>query len=220
MKHSFFPILNLTTSSSDIFHFQNLHWFFVLQTCLRDFTRVINWLNISTKLYSYILMRSSQISLKSNMWCLQFSIWLKCSFGEVHFAENPTWIGSVVSKLWAIEDWRILWTKEKTKIFIHFLALSRHQCSRLPTDSDRSQHTWRSKGDYNGRGNINASRIKHLIQERVEPTLNITRTNWIEKGALTQCVEQENDHWNIGQWNTCRYWYCSISKNYQQQHLQ
>ena len=55
----------------------------------------------------------SQIHL--NMWCdlgksvwsrtcdvFQFSMCLKCSFGEVHFAENSTWIGPVVSKLWAI----------------------------------------------------------------------------------------------------------------------
>ncbi len=43
------------------------------------------------------------ISQKVDMWHFQFSIWLKCSFGGVHFAENPTWIGPVVPKLWASE---------------------------------------------------------------------------------------------------------------------
>ena len=37
-------------------------------------------------------MWSREISLKSNIWHFQFSIWLKCSFGEVHFVYNPTWI--------------------------------------------------------------------------------------------------------------------------------
>ena len=36
-------------------------------------------------------MRYREISLKSNsnMWHFQFYIWLKCSLGEVHFAEKP-----------------------------------------------------------------------------------------------------------------------------------
>ncbi len=56
------------------------------------------WLSPETKI-SYLVifvsgyhnvMRSRGISGKSSMWHFQFSIWLKCSFGEVHFAENPT----------------------------------------------------------------------------------------------------------------------------------
>ncbi len=35
------------------------------------------------------VMWSREISLKSNMWHFQLSIWLKWLFGEVHFAENP-----------------------------------------------------------------------------------------------------------------------------------
>ena len=46
-------------------------------------------------------MRSWEISWNSQIWHFQFSIWLKYSFGEVHFAENSTWIGPVVSRLWA-----------------------------------------------------------------------------------------------------------------------
>ena len=47
------------------------------------------------------VMRSREISLKSNMWHFQFSIWLnlKYSFGEVHSAENFTWVRQVVPKL-------------------------------------------------------------------------------------------------------------------------
>ncbi len=49
------------------------------------------------------VMRSRDISQNSNMWHFQFSIWLKCSFGEVHFAVNSTWISPVVPRLWDIE---------------------------------------------------------------------------------------------------------------------
>ncbi len=51
----------------------------------------------------YYMMWSRGISRKLDMWHFQFSIWLKCSLGEVHFAENPTWIGPVVPRLWATE---------------------------------------------------------------------------------------------------------------------
>ncbi len=53
--------------------------------------------------YILYVMRSSRISRNSHMWHFQFSIWLKYSLGEVHFAENSTWIGPVVPRLWAIE---------------------------------------------------------------------------------------------------------------------
>ena len=49
--------------------------------------------------FSINVMRSRGISRRSNMWHFQFSIWLMSSLGEVHFAENPTWIGPVVPKL-------------------------------------------------------------------------------------------------------------------------
>ncbi len=40
-----------------------------------------------------------------NMWCDLGNIWLKSSFGQVHYAENPTWIRPVVHKLRAIEGY-------------------------------------------------------------------------------------------------------------------
>ena len=55
---------------------------------------------VSLFFYDWIyVMRSREVSLKSNMWHSQFSIWLKCSLWEVYFAENPTWIRPVVLKL-------------------------------------------------------------------------------------------------------------------------
>ena len=56
-----------------------------------------------TVTHRYYVMRSSGISRNSHMWHFQFSICLKCSLGEVHFAKNPTWIGPVVLRSWAIE---------------------------------------------------------------------------------------------------------------------
>ncbi len=61
-------------------------------------------------------MWSRGISKMLHMWHFQFSIWLTWSFGEVHFAENPTWIGPVVPRLWTIEGFSEQW---KT-IEIHF----------------------------------------------------------------------------------------------------
>ncbi len=72
------------------------------------------------------------------MWHFQFSIWLKCSLGEVHFAENPTWISPLVSRLWAIED------SQNNRNLFFLLAISHNQCCRLPTDSTRSQHIWKN----------------------------------------------------------------------------
>ncbi len=81
-------------------------------------------------------MRSREISLKLNMWHFQISIWLECPFGEVHFAENPTWNGPVVPKLWVIIEG---FSEQLITTEIHsFFWL--YQCSRLPTDSARSQH--------------------------------------------------------------------------------
>ncbi len=43
------------------------------------------------------------ISRKLHAWHFQFSIWLKCPFEEVYFAENPIWICPVVLRLWGFE---------------------------------------------------------------------------------------------------------------------
>ncbi len=66
-------------------------------------------------------MQSGEISLTSNMWHFQFSIWLKCLFWEVH--ENPTWLGWVVPKFWAIEGFSELTTIENTKNYNPFFWL-------------------------------------------------------------------------------------------------
>ncbi len=49
------------------------------------------------------VMRFKENSRNSHMWHFQFPMWLKCSFRDVNFAENPTWIGPAVPRLWAIE---------------------------------------------------------------------------------------------------------------------
>ncbi len=67
-----------------------------------------------------------EISQNSNMDIFSFLFWLKCSFGDVHFAENPTWIGSNV-----MSNWRILRKIENNRIH-----------SRLSIDSARLQHTY------------------------------------------------------------------------------
>ena len=61
-------------------------------------------------------MRSREINRNSHMWHFQFSIWLKCPFGEVHFAENPT-----CSKV--MSNWRILRTVENNRNSFLFLAI-------------------------------------------------------------------------------------------------
>ncbi len=50
------------------------------------------------------VMRSRGISRKLHMCHVQFSILLKSSLGDLHFAENPSWIGPVVPRLRAFED--------------------------------------------------------------------------------------------------------------------
>ncbi len=80
------------------------------------------------------MMRPRGISQKSNMLHFQFSIWLKFSLREVHFAEKPTWIRPVVPKL--LKD-----SQNKRNAFL-FLAVSHNQCSWLPTDAARSEHNW------------------------------------------------------------------------------
>ncbi len=62
-----------------------------------------NFIFILIKINCMNVMWSRETSVKMNMWHFYFSLWLKCSFGEVHFAENPTWIRPMVLKLWAIE---------------------------------------------------------------------------------------------------------------------
>ena len=70
-----------------------------------------------------------------NRTCDIFSfLWMKFLFEEANFAEKPTWTG-LVPMLWAI-----LRTIENKRNQFLFLAISQNQCSRLPTDSARSQH--------------------------------------------------------------------------------
>ncbi len=85
-------------------------------------------------------MRSCGISWNSHMWHFQFSIWLKCSLGEVHFAEKPHLNRSTGSKV--VSNWRVLRTIENNRNSFLFLGISHNQCYRLPTDTARSQHIW------------------------------------------------------------------------------
>ena len=77
------------------------------------------------------------------MWCylgesvrsqtcdfFSFLYWLKSSLGEVHFDENPTWIGPVVPKLKQSKD-----SQNKTKEFTPFSGYISQ--SMLPTDPAR-----------------------------------------------------------------------------------
>ena len=91
-----------------------------------------------TEVQPYLYMWLSRgISGKLHMWHFQFSIWLKSPLGEVHFAENPTWIGPVVPRLWAIEG---VITIENNSYSVLFPAISQDRHCRLPTDLARSQH--------------------------------------------------------------------------------
>ncbi len=60
------------------------------------------------------VMWSREISGNLHMWHFQFSVWLKSSLGEVHFAENPSW--SSGSKV--MSNWRILRTIEIKFLFL------------------------------------------------------------------------------------------------------
>ena len=84
-------------------------------------------------------MQSGEISRNSHMWHFQFSIWLKCSFREVHFAENPHLNRSSGSKV--MSNWRIHRTIENNWNSF-FLAVSHNQCCRLLTDPARSHHIY------------------------------------------------------------------------------
>ncbi len=89
-----------------------------------------------TKTAKYVI-QSTGMSRNSHMWHFHFSIWLKFSFGEIHFAENPTWIGPVV-----MSNWRIFRTIENNRNSFLFLAISHNQCCRLPTDPARLHHIY------------------------------------------------------------------------------
>ena len=77
-------------------------------------------------------MQSRGISRKSNMSHFQISVWLKSSLENIHFAENPTWIGPVVPKLYQIKDSQN--NRKHKRIAFLFLSVSHNQCSCLPTD--------------------------------------------------------------------------------------
>ena len=81
-------------------------------------------------------MQSRGISRKSNTWHFQFSIRLNYSLGEVHFAENPTWIGP---EFWSKSNLKILETIENIRNAFLFVAVSNNQCSQLPTDPITTQ---------------------------------------------------------------------------------
>ncbi len=87
--------------------------------------------------YIWYVMWSREISLRSNMWHFQVSIWLKCSFGGVNFAETPPESDQRFQR-YQLKDSQ---NNKKQKKLIPFSSyISRNQCSRLLTDSARSQH--------------------------------------------------------------------------------
>ncbi len=119
------------------------------------------------------VMQSKGINLKSNMWHFQFSNWLKCSFGEVQFVENPTWIRPVVPKLWATEGFS---NNRTQKSSVHFLTISHNRCSQLLTDSAKSQHIFEN---YLSLGSIN-----NIFPEKTITYINLDRIKWWIKHGL------------------------------------
>ncbi len=75
------------------------------------------------------VMRFREISLKSIMWHFQISIWLKCSFREVHFAEHPTWIGPVVQSYEQFKTPRNSRRQKKSITFSGCISQSMHLTS-------------------------------------------------------------------------------------------
>ena len=73
---------------------------------------------------------------QTSMWHFLCFIWLKCSFGEVQFAANPTWIEPVVPKFWAIEG---LSNNRKQKKFI--IPFSDYISQSMLLTSDWSNYT-------------------------------------------------------------------------------
>ncbi len=69
-----------------------------------------------------------------NMWHFQFSIWLHPLQERYILLINPP-----QSDQW-FQSWRGLKTIENKRDIFLFLAVSHNQCSRLLTDSTRSQH--------------------------------------------------------------------------------
>ena len=80
------------------------------------------------------LLNGTHKPLPTNMWCdlagsvklahvtfSQFSIWLKCSLGEVHFGETPTWISPVVPRY---EQLKGSQNKRNNRNSFLFLAIS------------------------------------------------------------------------------------------------
>jgi len=51
----------------------------------------------------------SRLSVWSRTCDISIFLFNYYSFGELHFAENPTWIRPVVTKLWATERLAIIW---------------------------------------------------------------------------------------------------------------
>ena len=81
------------------------------------------------------VMQSGEISLKSNMWHFQFSIWLKCSFEEVYFTKtqlNRTSASNVMSKLKDSQN------KRNSFLFWLYLIINAPNFRLIPLD----HNTW------------------------------------------------------------------------------
>ena len=76
-------------------------------------------------------MRSRGISRKSDMWHFQFSIWLKCSFGEV-FCWKPHLNWSNGSKV--MSNWMILKTIEIHSFFWLYHTINAADFRLIPLD--------------------------------------------------------------------------------------
>ncbi len=113
-------------------HINHKNWSFVLNVrCCKA------WGHCVILIECTYVIRYRGISRKSNMWHFQFFIWLQSSLGEVHFAENPTWIEPVVPKLQQLKDSQ---NNRKYKKCISFSGCISQSMLPLPTDPARSQH--------------------------------------------------------------------------------
>ncbi len=82
-------------------------------------------------------MRSWEISRKSHMWHFSFLLDWNAHLERYIFCLKPHFNRSSGSKV--MSNWRILRTIENNRDSLLFLAISHHQCCRLPTDPARSQ---------------------------------------------------------------------------------
>ncbi len=123
MSHLYYHIFNSWITISDSTHQNGSVRTGVQSWTLHPVTQ--NWVFLTTGTYLSICwvkyaMRSREIKHARHF---QFSIWLKCSFGEVHvqFAENPHLNRTRVS------NWRVLKTIENKRISFLLLVVSHNQ---------------------------------------------------------------------------------------------